>query len=199
MSAAFQLCFNDIALDPVLLRSSYKVQTKWVVLTGAPNSGKTTLIKCLMQHGFRTSPELARVYIANEIAKGITLEEQEKDMYNRQRGVNNFVINAEAQMPANELIFLDRGFPDALAYSRIVGLDPNEFLCDCFQHRYAAVFCLERFTFQDDGVRFENEAGADFLQKWLISDYFALGYDLVRVPILPVEERLDFILSRLPG
>ena len=35
---------NHIALDPALLSTPFKIQTNWHVITGAPSSGKTTMI-----------------------------------------------------------------------------------------------------------------------------------------------------------
>jgi predicted ATPase len=78
-----------------------------------------------------------------------------------------------------------------------MGLNPNAILAECFHHRYASVFILDRFPFQQDGVRFENDATAGLIDKWLSCDYSALGYRVVRVPVLPVKDRLTFILETL--
>ena len=51
----------------------------WYVLTGAPCSGKTTLIELLQEKGYQTVPELARVYIDEQLANGLTLEELRQD------------------------------------------------------------------------------------------------------------------------
>ena len=44
-----------------------------------------------------------------------------------------------------------------------------------------------------DAVRKE----IDYLRVWYTRDYSAFGYRVVRVPILPPEERLEFVLERL--
>jgi len=43
----------------------------------------------------------------------------------------------------------------------------------------------------------EDDASASFLDEWLARDYSALGYHVVRVPVLPPQERLEFVLERL--
>jgi hypothetical protein len=43
----------------------------------------------------------------------------------------------------------------------------------------------------------EGFADALLLDKWLYRDYSALGYDVIRVPVLPPQERLGFILEKL--
>jgi predicted ATPase len=67
----------------------------------------------------------------------------------------------------------------------------------CFHHRYASVFVLDRLSFQHDGLREEVDVSASFLDEWLARDYGALGYDVVRVPVLPPQERIAFVLETL--
>ena len=43
----------------------------------------------------------------------------------------------------------------------------------------------------------EDDAAAGFLDEWLARDYCALGYSVVRVPVLSPKERLAFVLERL--
>lgn len=45
----------------------------------------------------------------------------------------------------------------------------------------------------------EDDTTSDFLNEWFARDYSTLGYHVVRVPVLPPEERLAFILDRLSG
>ena len=62
--------FLTTELDPDLLSTPFRVQTNWYVITGAPCSGKTTLIEQLADKGYRTIPETARLYMENEMAAG---------------------------------------------------------------------------------------------------------------------------------
>jgi predicted ATPase len=176
----------------------FKVQTKWHVITGAPCSGKSTLIAHLADNGFRTAPEAARQYFEREMATtGRTIEEVRADVASLVQGILGMMLEIERGLVANELVCLDRGYPDCLAFLRQFGLDPNEYLPDCFHHRYASVFMLDRFPVQLDGVRIEDEAAADYLDEWHYRDYTALGYRVVRVPVLPPQERLAFVLEKL--
>jgi len=56
---------------------------------------------------------------------------------------------------------------------------------------------LDRFPYQQDGVRGGDDTSAAYFDSWMSRDYSALGYSVVRVPVLPPEERLAFILERL--
>jgi predicted ATPase len=193
-----QYKFRNTELDPNLLTTPFKVQTRWHVITGAPCSGKSTLIAHLADHGVRTAPEAARQYFEREMATtGRTIEDVRKDVAALVQGILGIMLEIECGLNANELVCLDRGYPDNFAFLRQFGLDPNEYLPDCFRHRYASVFMLDRFPVKMDGVRIEDEAAADYLDEWHYRDYTALGYHVVRVPVLPPQERLTFVLEML--
>ena len=189
--------FRTAELNPELLSMPFKVQTNWHVITGAPCSGKSTLIDQLANRGFQTVPEPGRQYFEQELATGRTIEAIREDEVGCLNGIANLTIEIEHGLDANKVVFLDRGYPDALAFCRVNGLNPNEFLANCFHHRYASVFLLDRFPVEQDGVRAEDEATASFLDMWLARDYSALGYSIVRVPVISIKDRLAFILERL--
>lgn len=189
--------FRTTALDPGLLSTPFRVQTKWHVITGAPSSGKSTLIEQLANQGYQTVPESARLYIQRAMAKGQEIHPFHTDPASLQRNIKDMQLRVEAGLRARELLFLDGAVPGSLAFYRVFGLDPNEILPDCFQHRYASVFILDRLPLHLNGLRFKDEAIAGFLDEWHTRDYNTLGYRVVRVPVLTPEERLAFVLDRL--
>ena len=189
--------FRNTELNPDLLSAPFSVQTNWHVIAGAPSSGKTTLIGLLADKGFQTVLEPARLYIDRELAKGRTIHEIRGDQAVLQRRLLDLQLSVERGLQADDLLFLDRGIPDQFSYCRDAGLDPNEFLPECFHHRYASVFILARLPFHENGTRDKDAAIADYLGEWITRDYSALGYDIVRVPVLAPEERLAFVLERL--
>lgn len=189
--------YRTTELDPDLLLTSFSVQTNWHVISGAPCCGKTTLIDQLGDKGFRTVPEVGRQYIEREMARGRTIDEIRENEATFARSIKDMQLEIEHGLHANDVVFLDRAFPDALAYFRVVGLDSNEILLECFHRRYASVFVLDRLPLQQDDVRTEDDAIAGFLDEWLARDYSALGYSVVRVPVLSPQERLAFVLERL--
>jgi predicted ATPase len=56
---------------------------------------------------------------------------------------------------------------------------------------------LDRIPIQQDGIRIEDDANADLLDEWLARDYYALGYSVMRIPVLSPRERLEFVLASL--
>ena len=189
--------FRTTELDPDLLSTPFGVQTNWHVITGAPSCGKTTLINLLADKGFQTVPENARQYMEREIARGRTIDEIRENGAALQRGIEDMQLSIEGGLRAIDVAFLDGAVPGSLAWYRVFGLNPNEILLECFHHRYASVFILDRLPLQLNGLRFEDDAYTDFLDEWIARDYNALGYSVVRVSVLAPEERLAFVLERL--
>jgi predicted ATPase len=188
--------FRITALDPDLLTTPFKVQTNWHVITGAASCGKTTLIDLLADKGFQTVPEIPRQYIEVQLACGRVLEDIILTA-TTQRGMVEMQLNVERGLRASDFVFLDRGIPDNLWYCRLSGMDPNELLEACFHHRYASVFLLDRLPLHKDGMRFEDDATIGLGEACHVRDYSALGFDVVRVPVLSPQERLEFIFERL--
>lgn len=197
MPGGSQHDFRNIELDPDLLSMPFRVQTKWHVITGASSSGKTTLIDQLADKGFHTFSEAGRQYFERELVKGRTIDEIREDRAAMTRQIYDLWLKLNEGLRAAEITFLDRGLPDALSFYRFAGMNPNEILPDCFQHQYASVFILNRLPYQQDGIRGGDDTTAEYFDLWMECDYGALGYEVVRVPVLPPEERLAFVLEKL--
>ena len=197
MPDSSQHVLRPIELDPGILSTPFRVQTNWHVIAGALSCGKTTLIDQLAAQGFRTVPEGARLYLETERARGRTTAEIRSNLAALQHGIVDMQLRIEGELRATDVAFLDRAVPDCLAHWRVFGLNPNEILTECFRHRYASVFLLDPLPIQRDGFRPEDEAVAAFTDEWIARDYSSLGYQVVRVPVLPIQERLEFVLDRL--
>ncbi len=87
----------------------------WFIITGAPSTGKTTLLDVLKQRGYRVIYELARQYIDDQIQNhGKTLEDIRGDHLKEQRfqdEVLQLKITTEKKLPREEIVFFERGIP----------------------------------------------------------------------------------------
>ena len=76
----FSIISNEISLFPSIIKNSsshYQIMNAlnhWYVITGAPCSGKTSVIREIEKRGYGTVPEAARTYIKQELAQGLTLD-----------------------------------------------------------------------------------------------------------------------------
>lgn len=172
-------------------------QTNWHVITGAPCSGKTSVIKEIERRGIRVIHEVARGYIDRQLGKGLRLEQIKADVLQFERHILQEKIRIEDALTETEPVFFDRGVPDSIAYYHLEGLDPAEPLAYSRRTRYRRVFFFERFDFSQDEVRSEDELLAAKLNGLLLEAYAQIGYDIIRVPVMPVADRTDLVLRAI--
>ncbi|TAL64783.1 MAG: ATPase [Legionella sp.] len=170
------------------------IKTQWCVITGAPSSGKTTLINHLAGRGYKISPEVARDCIEHELlAHHHNFAEIEQSIL--QQTIANEMSDRETLLPHSEIIFFDRGLPDSLAYYRFHQLDPQSVRKACETIRYLKVFFCHGLPLAQDPIRIEDEREAKTIGEYIYQSYADLGYELIELPALSVEERLKIILE----
>jgi len=169
--------------------------TRWCVITGAPCSGKTAVISELARQGFHVVPEAARSFIDVELKKGRRLAEIKSDPARFEGHIFRTKLRIESRLPAHERLFLDRALPDSIAYYRLEGLDPAEPRRQSRLVRYSRVFVFEPIEFTKDSVRSEDAATAARIEGLIEDAYSELGYTTIRVPLLPIPARTDFVLA----
>ena len=173
-------------------------KTNWYVVTGGPSSGKTTTVNLLKDRRYKTTIEHARHYIDTQKVTGRTVEEIRNNQLIFQRGILNMQIAQEQALSPNDVVFLDRAIPDALAYYRFLKLPVDEKLKVALHaHAYKKVFILEPLPLISDYARTEDAAAQKKIHALLTEVYESLPYPVVHVPVLPPEERVDFILKNI--
>jgi predicted ATPase len=172
-------------------------RTNWYVITGAPCSGKTSVINAFEQRGFRVVHEVARAYIEEELRKGKNLEQIRADAYQFENHIFLTKLKIETALPPNEIVFLDRAVPDSIAYFQLEGLNGDQPVEKSKLVRYKKIFLLERLTFLKDDARSEDDHLAGRLDKLIEAAYRTLNYEIIRVPAISVKERTEFILKQL--
>lgn len=175
------------------------MNTNWVAIIGSPSAGKSSVIDELARRGFATQGEVARAYIEERLHNGETLSDIRgpAGVAQMQRDIFARSTARDATLDPNALIFFDRGIGDAIFYFTRAGLDPAPVWQAARATRYRAVFLLERLPLMADDIRTEDDAAAQQMQDIFLSDYTALDYDVIRVPVLSIAARTDFILQAL--
>jgi predicted ATPase len=175
------------------------VETRWCVLTGAPSSGKTTVLERFAARGYRCHREVARLYIEEELARGRRLEEIRGEEGSFQRSIIPKKLALEDRGSPAEITFWDRALPDSISYFRLAGLDPAELLPLCRLRHYARVFVFDPLPPVADYARVETGGSIWRLDEWLEQDYHELGYEVIRVPVSSISAREAFVMSCIEG
>src|SRR5262245_36862752 len=166
------------------------------VITGAPGSGKTLLVRVLMRLGFLGVNEPARDILAEQRAIG------GRGVYDRdprlfcdfmlERAIADYEGLADAGGPA----FFDRGIPDMVGYAEIFGLDASAAWAASRHYRYDhVVFALPAWPeiYVADGERKMTFESAQAFGDRVREVYLDLGYRIVEVPPDSVAARARFI------
>jgi predicted ATPase len=177
------------------------MDTKLILIIGGPGSGKTTLINELTNKGYVCYPEISRAVTKKAQEKGIDqLFLTEPLLFSQLLLEGRIEQHQEAVKESANIVFIDRGIPDVLAYMHFTGDQyPESFDIACKEHVYQQIFLLPPWEsiYQSDEQRYENFEQASQIHEHLISTYKNYGYDLIEVPRDTVENRIDFILSRI--
>jgi predicted ATPase len=172
-------------------------QTNWHVITGAPCSGKTAVIRELERLGYPVVHEVARSYIDDRLHDGETIELIKADILSFERHILYRKIDIEKSLSKNETVFLDRAIPDSIGYYILEGLNPADPIQKSRLRQYKQIFFLERIPFEQDPVRSEDDEIASKIDGLLKESYRMLGYDIIFVPLGSVNARVNFILNHI--
>ncbi len=169
------------------------------VITGGPCTGKTTLINALEQRGYAVVSESARQIIMEEQQKefGILPWKHHGSFFVFQQLVLRRQMDLENRLKA-DICFLDRGVVDGVAYCNLAGsIAPDEVLLYACINRYDGVFLLDRLAYKKDSERVEDESTAVRIHHLIEEAYRKYKYEIINVPVLPVEQRVDFVLDKI--
>lgn len=174
------------------------MQTNWYVITGGPSSGKTTTVNLLKARGYKTTIEHARHYLDTKRNSGKTVEEVRKHQAEFQLAILDMQIEQEKNLSPDDVVFLDRAIPDALAYYRFLNLPRDKKLLEALSLvSYKKIFILDCLPFVKDYARTEDDAAQKKIQTLLTEVYESLLFPVLHVPVLQPDERVDFILKNL--
>ncbi len=169
----------------------------WHVITGAPCSGKTSVIREIGRRGYQVIHEVARAYIDRQLSRGRQINQIKADILQFERHILHEKLRIEASLKKAGPIFFDRGVPDSIAYYNLEGLDPAEPLRYSRRTGYSKIFFFERFDFLQDDVRSEDDEIAARLNNLLLDAYEKAGYNVIMVPVMAVKDRADLILEAI--
>lgn len=170
------------------------------IITGGPGFGKTELINELRAKGYLCSGEFARDTIEKQQKTGGDLLPWKKPKQ-FQEEILRLRKDFYESVPDKTIAFADRGIPDQLAFARYKGFGLPEILkTSAEKYRYASkVFVTPPWPeiFVNDSIRSETFDEAVMIHQTVLETYSQLDYQIIELPLIPVCERLTFILQIL--
>ncbi|MFG2014975.1 AAA family ATPase [Actinomadura geliboluensis] len=173
----------------------------FVVVTGGPGSGKSTLIDRLELAGFARSQEAGRGVIQDQVAiGGRALPWQDVELFAEMMLCWEMRSYRSMEAQAGP-VFFDRGIPDIVGYLRLEGRPVPPHV-----HTAARTFRYRRRVFiappwpeiyEQDTERKQSLAEAERTYESMVTTYAEYGYELVELPRVPVEERVRFVTDQL--
>ena len=177
------------------------VQKEIIVLLGGPGTGKSTLINELVARGFCCYPEISRQVTMKAQQEGIEQLFLEQPLLFSEMLLEGRIEQYQnALEEPDNVVFIDRGIPDVVAYMDYIGDKyPERFTKACEDYKYSKTFILPPWEeiYQSDTERYENFEQAVKIQEHLIETYKKYGYELIEVPKDTVENRILYILDKI--
>lgn len=177
------------------------MNTKKIVITGGPGTGKSSIIKQLKQLGYTCFEEISRQVTLDAQKAGIDqLFLSDPLLFSERLITGRKEQFKEAENSNKELVFLDRGVHDVLAYMDFKGEEyPEYFKIICQNCIYDFIFILKPWEsiYQMDNERYESFEQAVAIHDHLLKTYRNFNYNLMDVPFDSVERRADHIIQTL--
>ena len=172
-----------------------------IAITGGPGTGKTSLISALEARGFTCLPEISRQVTLEARNQGIEqLFLKDPLLFSRKLLEGRKKQFFEAASLNTNLVFLDRGLPDVLAYMDYIGdTYPDTFTDICKQHIYDKVLILPPWLeiYKTDNERYESFEQAQLIHDALKKTYLNFNYNLIEVPIGKLADRVNFVTDSI--
>ncbi len=164
------------------------------VITGAPCTGKTTVINELSKQGYKTMGESSRAALERHPQLRASVASND-DVVKLQRIILDTQIKSEAELGGDETVFLDGGIPSGIAFCRVKRIEPpDELIYASRKIKYDAVFVMDRLPlYETDESRQQTESQSVKLQELIFEVYSELGYSPIKVPAMSPQERVEFI------
>jgi len=176
------------------------IEKQIYVITGGPGFGKTRLIEELKQSGYHCSGEFARDLILSQQELGGEILPWKNSQLFQQEILQKRIAFFDA-VPDGSIAFADRGIPDQLAFAKYRGFVTPEVLSACVQeYRYAPqVFVTPPWPeiFVNDIIRTETFEEALLIHEIIVKTYISLNYQIIDLPLLPVKQRINYLLQNL--
>ena len=174
------------------------MQTNIFVVSGGPGVGKTTIVNELGKLKYNTIPEAARLVAETDKRfAGKPIHKINRKQFQDEILKHQIKVQEDFLLRNRDFAFSDRGFGDSMAYYDLNGLRlPRKHLDYIKSFKYRGIFILEPLRFyKTDGLRTETKKEQVEIHDEIFRTYEDLGYDLIKIPQMSVEDRIAMILK----
>lgn len=165
--------------------------TKWLILTGAPSSGKSSLARHLERYGFKVHYEVARKLLEENPDARL-----DQDKFSEDVALDD--VKSMASLDIDKLIVFDTSWVCHEVYNRFYNRFKHNIYSGAEIYTFKYVFILDALDKPEaDGIRIENQKECLEISKKMEEAYKSLGYSVVRIPAMPLDNRAAFIFNHI--
>jgi len=170
------------------------------IISGAPGTGKTTIINALKKKDHYCAEEISRELIAEQISIGGNILPW-KDQIAFENKIAHRRYKQYLDSPENCICFFDRSSVDCIAYLNNNKLEStsriNHIIKNCIFNKTVFYTPIWEEIYKNDSERQESFDQSIRIDKYLKDSYMKFGYTIIEIPKTTLDKRVNFILSQI--